>query len=207
MDILGIGPLELLVILVIALIVVGPERLPEIARTIGKTYRQLYNMSRLVTAQFQEELNAAVQAEGGQQDLRKALSDPLKAAQADVERALAEPLAAIRADAERALTAPITTPAEIRQELSSTSAPPSAASPSPSADGQIAAAAAGSAGTTIDTAVVTAAEGAALPGATADGPGNAAGAAATEVGAPGGNVEPVVPSSDILDGDNDHGKE
>jgi sec-independent protein translocase protein TatB len=203
MEILGIGPLELLVILVIALIVVGPERLPEIARTIGKTYRQLYNMSRLVTAQFQDELNAAVQGEGGQQDLRKILSEPFAAARADAERALAEPLAAIRTDTERALTAPITTPVEIRQELSSTSAPPSAASPPPSADGQIATAAAGNAGTTTDAAVVTPAENAA-----SDSPGNATGTAAAAADVPAGNVEAVIPSADnILDGDNDHGKE
>jgi hypothetical protein len=177
--------------------------LPEIARTIGKTYRQLYNMSRLVTAQFQEELNAAVQAEGGRQDLRKILSEPLAAARADAERALAEPLAAIRTDTERALTAPVTTPVEIRQELSSTSAPPSAASPPPSADGQIATTAAGDAETTTDAAVVTAAENAAL-----DGPGNATGTAATVADVPAGNVEAAIPSADnILDGDNDHGKE
>jgi Tat protein translocase TatB subunit len=37
----NIGPQELLLILVLALLVVGPERLPEIARTIGKGMREL----------------------------------------------------------------------------------------------------------------------------------------------------------------------
>ena len=37
----GIGFSELIVILIIALIVVGPKRLPEIARLIGKTIGEL----------------------------------------------------------------------------------------------------------------------------------------------------------------------
>jgi sec-independent protein translocase protein TatA len=37
------GPLELMVILVIALIVLGPQKLPETARSIGKGMRELKN--------------------------------------------------------------------------------------------------------------------------------------------------------------------
>lgn len=36
----NIGPLELIVILVVALLVVGPQRLPEIGRSIGKGIRE-----------------------------------------------------------------------------------------------------------------------------------------------------------------------
>jgi sec-independent protein translocase protein TatB len=92
MDILGVGPLELLVILVLILIFVGPERLPEVARQIGKVYRQLHEMSRMVAAQWQEELSAAAELEGEKKDLRKALSEPLQAAKADAERMLASSL-------------------------------------------------------------------------------------------------------------------
>jgi sec-independent protein translocase protein TatA len=35
------GPLELVVVLVIALIVLGPKRLPETARSIGKGMREM----------------------------------------------------------------------------------------------------------------------------------------------------------------------
>jgi sec-independent protein translocase protein TatB len=40
----GIGFVELVIILVIALIVVGPERMPDMARQIGKTIRDLRRM-------------------------------------------------------------------------------------------------------------------------------------------------------------------
>ena len=36
----NIGPAELIVIFLVALLVVGPKRLPEIGRTIGKTLRE-----------------------------------------------------------------------------------------------------------------------------------------------------------------------
>lgn len=37
----GIGTGEILVILVIALLILGPKELPKVARTIGKTMREL----------------------------------------------------------------------------------------------------------------------------------------------------------------------
>jgi Tat protein translocase TatB subunit len=49
----SIGPLEILVIAVVALIVFGPERLPEIARRVGKTASQLRDMAAEVKEEFQ----------------------------------------------------------------------------------------------------------------------------------------------------------
>jgi TatA/E family protein of Tat protein translocase len=37
MNIAGVGPAELLVILIVALVVFGPQRLPQIARDVGKS--------------------------------------------------------------------------------------------------------------------------------------------------------------------------
>ena len=56
MNILGVGPAEFIVICIIALIVFGPGRLPELARTVGKAVRDLRRMSQEVTAEFDKEL-------------------------------------------------------------------------------------------------------------------------------------------------------
>jgi len=51
----GIGTPELIVILVVALIVLGPKRLPEVARAVGKSLGEL----RRATSGLTEELNNA----------------------------------------------------------------------------------------------------------------------------------------------------
>ena len=58
MGFINIGPLEILVILVIALLVLGPARLPETARSVGKGMRE-----------FKESLS------GGNDDDDRALHD------------------------------------------------------------------------------------------------------------------------------------
>jgi sec-independent protein translocase protein TatB len=40
----GVGPLELVVIAIVAVLVFGPDRLPEFARTAGKLLRQVRQM-------------------------------------------------------------------------------------------------------------------------------------------------------------------
>ena len=74
---LNVGPLELLVVLAVALIVVGPERLPELARSVGRALRQL--------RQVQDEVRDMVSA-GVDDDMRQAASD-LRKATDDVTRA------------------------------------------------------------------------------------------------------------------------
>jgi TatA/E family protein of Tat protein translocase len=59
MNILGMGPLELLVILGLALIVFGPEKLPEIGGQIGRALRDF----RRTTGELSEEFNRNLKLE------------------------------------------------------------------------------------------------------------------------------------------------
>ena len=53
----NLGGGEILVILLIGLIVLGPKRLPEASKQVGKTIRQVRQTSR----EFQAELEAAIE--------------------------------------------------------------------------------------------------------------------------------------------------
>jgi sec-independent protein translocase protein TatA len=63
MDFFGIGPWEILLILIVALIVVGPGKLPGIARTMGRTVRAIRRASSELTSAVTRELEAAEKAE------------------------------------------------------------------------------------------------------------------------------------------------
>lgn len=64
----GIGFPELLVILVIALVVLGPEKLPQIARAIG---RALYEIRRAT-----EEVRAEIEKGDGEESFKKPETAP-----------------------------------------------------------------------------------------------------------------------------------
>ena len=53
---LGIGLPELMVIMVVAVVVFGPERLPEFARQAGRFVRQMRNLAQSAQTQLREEL-------------------------------------------------------------------------------------------------------------------------------------------------------
>ena len=56
MNIFGLGPLELLLILGLALVVFGPDKLPDIARQVGKTVAEIRKVSSEVTGEIQRGL-------------------------------------------------------------------------------------------------------------------------------------------------------
>lgn len=74
----GIGSTELLVILVVALLVLGPKNLPKIAHTLGRAMGEF----RRVSTEFQRTLNTeiAFEEESEKAKARKAEADKAQAA-------------------------------------------------------------------------------------------------------------------------------
>ena len=52
-----IGPLEIMLVALVALLVFGPEKLPDMARTVGRTANQLRRMAADVKQEFNDELD------------------------------------------------------------------------------------------------------------------------------------------------------
>lgn len=52
----GVGPVEFAVIVVVAVVVFGPDRLPELARQAGRFVRQVRNLANNAQTQLREEL-------------------------------------------------------------------------------------------------------------------------------------------------------
>jgi Tat protein translocase TatB subunit len=63
MDILGIGFPELILIFIIAMMIFGPRRLPEMAFKVGKFVRDLRNMSQGLLTEWQREITVAARLE------------------------------------------------------------------------------------------------------------------------------------------------
>jgi Tat protein translocase TatB subunit len=76
LDFLNVGPWELVVVLIIAILVAGPKRMVEIARTLGQFSRQLRDLSREFTMALQAEIQATEEQAGAAgADLREVQRD------------------------------------------------------------------------------------------------------------------------------------
>ena len=77
----GIGSTEILVILVVALLVLGPRKLPQIARTVGRAMGEF----RRVSTEFQRTLNTeiAFEEEAEKKKARRAAAEKEARAAAD----------------------------------------------------------------------------------------------------------------------------
>ena len=73
---LGIGPEELLLVLIVALLVLGPERLPKVARDVGRVVGDL----RRTSDEFREEFMQADKFLEKQASTPTALAEPAPAA-------------------------------------------------------------------------------------------------------------------------------
>lgn len=124
----GIGMPELAVILVVGLIVLGPKRLPEVARALGKGLAEF----RRVTGEVNKELEAArnmIEQEARDHDLARRKADQERARTA-AEKAAAEKLsAASNAAAALAVTASdaVATPATTASDAATPSLEPASA--------------------------------------------------------------------------------
>ena len=88
MNILGMGPLEIVLIVVLALIVFGPAKLPEIMGQVGKAI----NDFRRATSELSDEFNRTIQAE--LQETRSVI-DEAKSAVSDVQANVADVRASV----------------------------------------------------------------------------------------------------------------
>lgn len=57
---MNVGPLEILVIAIFGLIVFGPRRLPDIARTVGKAFAQLRRATNDLRGEFESGFDEVV---------------------------------------------------------------------------------------------------------------------------------------------------
>lgn len=92
MNFLGLGPAEIFLVMLLALIVFGPGKLPEIGQGLGRAIRQFRTATSEITEEFNRELN-----------IEKMLQDPPKQQPAP---APAEPLSQAAATIASAAAAP-----------------------------------------------------------------------------------------------------
>ena len=75
MDIFGIGGLELLVIMLLAVIILGPERLARVAREAGKLVRNFKAYFSALNDELKSELDVLDELEGVKRDIKDVKKD------------------------------------------------------------------------------------------------------------------------------------
>lgn len=104
MDFLGIGLPELIIILLVAVIVVGPKRLPQVAVQIARVIRQLRGYATDVTSQMRTELDELTreyeQVRNEFREFRQAVGKDLDSVSREVDRTVRDVPAVIESSAE-----------------------------------------------------------------------------------------------------------
>ncbi|MBI5285162.1 MAG: twin-arginine translocase TatA/TatE family subunit [Chloroflexi bacterium] len=96
MNFFGVGPAELIVILVVALVFVGPDRLPRLAADLARTIREIRKYTGAIAAEFTEVIQDFEKETDGARsqwkdigegltDATKSLTDAIRAARSDAE--------------------------------------------------------------------------------------------------------------------------
>ena len=104
MDFLGIGMPELIVVLIIAVVVVGPKRLPEVAVQLARLIRQLRGYATDVTSQMRSELDELTreyeQVRKELTEFRESATKEVRSVASEMDRAMREAPAIIESSAE-----------------------------------------------------------------------------------------------------------
>ena len=116
MNFLGVGPAELVVILVVALIFVGPERLPKLAADIARTIREIRKYTGSLAAEFNEVIQDFEKDTEGERSAWKEIGEGLTGATKSVTEAVRE----ARADAQGAGASTDTSAAAASANVAST---------------------------------------------------------------------------------------
>ncbi len=111
MNFLGLGPGELLLIMVLALIVFGPGKLPEIGQGLGKAIREFRRATDSITQEFNRELSldTLTQPQPSQPAATAPAAEephPVAVAVTEEPHAAPEPMVVEPQQAETAATAP-----------------------------------------------------------------------------------------------------
>ena len=123
MNVFGVGLPEMALILVLALLVFGPKKLPEIGRSMGKAIKGFQDASREFEEEFKKEA----------EQIEKAVTAPMKATlEPDTQKVLTPPESAPEVVADSAIAAEpeaIAAPSEANGSDPSPEADPEAAPP------------------------------------------------------------------------------
>lgn len=96
MNLFGVGPAELIVILVVALVFVGPDRLPRLAAELARTIREIRKYTGSLAAEFNEVIQDFERETAGERSQWKEIGEGL----AGATQSVTEALRGARADAE-----------------------------------------------------------------------------------------------------------
>lgn len=104
MNFFGIGLPEIILILIIAVIVVGPQRLPEVAVQLARAIRYLRGYATDITAQMRSELDELTreyqQLRQELEEFRESATSGIASLTDEVDRTLAEQQAIIESSGE-----------------------------------------------------------------------------------------------------------
>jgi sec-independent protein translocase protein TatB len=127
MDFLGMGPLEILLILILGFLFLGPEKLPQMARKAGELYRKFkkasFDLTRTITEDMSEEKKAVEEDVAA---LNRSITDDLTKNLEEDRSTIEEDLSEIG----KSIASDIQPEDEVEAESKATAEPPADTAPS-----------------------------------------------------------------------------